>query len=491
MTDPRKPRAPQRLGHEFEEVVVDTQPLAVVLLSRSIRPFILILGAIAFVLLMRATPPPGLAPVAERALAVFAIAVMYWVTGALPLMVTSLLVIALLGVSGVMPPREAYALFGNEAIFFVLAAFMLAASVNHRGLGRRIALGVFAKFATTARSLVLCVYLLGALMSLVIPEHAVATMLFPIVLDVVARMELKPGRSRLATALFLAMAWGVNIGGIATLLGGARAPLALGILSETTGTTISFMQWSLATAPLVGLLLAVGYVVLRIYFPPDQNTLGASVQNLREQAASLGRVTLEERVLGIILIATILAWVVGSRTYGYAGIAIFAVVALFVFNLLSWHEVEEYVNWGIILMYGGAIALGSALNHTGAAAFLAHLTLGHMDSPALMIAVLSLVAIGLGEILSHSAVVAALVPVGLGLAHQFGLDARALTLVVAVPAGLTFVMPLGTPANALAHSSGYLRTRELLLPGAIMILSAWIGLNLVTRYYWPILGFAT
>ncbi len=489
MNEPRK-TARGRLGHEFEEIVVDTRPLAVVLLSRSIRPFILILGALAFAALMRATPPPGLTPVAERALAVFAIAVIYWITGALPLMVTSLLVIALLGVSGVMPPREAYALFGNEAVFFVLAAFMLAAAVNHRGLGRRIALSVFARFARNARSLVLCVYLLGAFMSFVIPEHAVAAMLFPIVLDIVARMNLEPGRSRLATALFLAMAWGVNIGGIATLLGGARAPLALGILSEATGRTISFMQWSLATAPLVALLLGAGYVVLRIYFPPDQAALGASAKELREQAASLGRVTLEERVLAVILSVTILAWIVGSRTYGYAGIAIFAVVALFVFNLLSWHEVEEYVNWGIILMYGGAIALGSALNHSGAAAFLAHRTLGQMNSPFLMIAVLSLVAIGLGEMLSHSAVVAALVPVGLGLAHQFGLDARALTLAVAMPAGLTFILPVGTPANALAHSSGYLRTRELLLPGAIMILSAWLGLNLAIRYYWPILGFA-
>jgi sodium-dependent dicarboxylate transporter 2/3/5 len=487
VSDPRKTPA-GRLGHEFEGIVVDTRPLAVVLLSRSVRPFILVLGALAFAALVRAAPPSGLTPVAERALAVFALAVTYWISGALPLMVTSLLVIALLGASGVMPAREAYALFGNEAVFFILAAFMLAAAVNHRGLGRRIALSVFARFAATAGSLVPSVYLLGAFMSFVIPEHAVAAMLFPIVLDIVAQMDLGPGRSRLATALFLAMAWGVNIGGIATLLGGARAPLALGILSEATGRTISFTEWSLATAPLVAFLLAAGYVVLRVYFPPERNALADCAKGLREQAASLGRVTLEERVLGVILGVTILAWIVGSRTYGYAGIAIFAVVALFVFNLLSWQEVEEYVNWGIILMYGGAIALGGALNHTGAAAFLAHRTLGQMKSPSLMIAVLSLLAIGLGEMLSHSAVVAALVPVGLGLARQLGLDARTLTLAVAVPAGLTFILPLGTPANALAHSSGYLRKRELLLPGAIMILCAWLGLNFAIRFYWPILG---
>ncbi|HKV54366.1 MAG TPA: SLC13 family permease, partial [Candidatus Binataceae bacterium] len=228
--------------HQLEEVIVDTRPIAVVLLSRSVRPFILLAGALAFVILARAAPPPGLSVVAERALAVFALAVIYWVTGALPLMVTSLLIIVLLGLSGVLPARSAYALFGNEAVFFVLAAFMLAAAVSHRGLGRRIALAVFGRFGRTPGSLLASVYLLSALMSFVIPEHAVAAMVFPIVLDLVGSMDLRAGRSRYATALFLAMAWGVNIGGVATLLGGARGPLALGILNEATGDTISFLR---------------------------------------------------------------------------------------------------------------------------------------------------------------------------------------------------------------------------------------------------------
>ena len=155
-------------------------------------------------------------------------------------MVTSLLVIVLLGLSGVMPQRQAYALFGNEAMFFILAAFMLAAAVNHRGLGRRVALTVFSRFGRTPRSLVGSICLLSVLMSFVIPEYAVAAIVFPIVLDLANTMNLVPGRSRYATALFLAMVWGTNIGGIATLLGGARATLALGMLSEATGQTILF-----------------------------------------------------------------------------------------------------------------------------------------------------------------------------------------------------------------------------------------------------------
>jgi solute carrier family 13 (sodium-dependent dicarboxylate transporter), member 2/3/5 len=479
-----------RVPHELEEVVVDTRPLALVLLSRSVRPFILIAGAAAFAFLAQATPARGLDVVAERALAVFAIAVIYWVTGVLPLMVTSLLVIVLLGVSGVMPARSAYALFGNETIFFILAAFMLAAAVNHRGLGRRIALRIFGRFGRTPDALVGSIYASSALMSFVIPEHAVAAMVFPIIMDLADSMELKPGRSRYATAMFLAMAWGVDIGGVATLLGGARGPLALGIMGEATGATISFLRWSLATIPLVAILLIVGYLVLAAYFPSDLDSIEQSVRELDRGTAELGRMRFEEKAVAVILALTVLAWFLGSATYGLAGIAILAVVALFVFNLLSWHEVEEYVNWGIILMYGGAIALGAALNRTGAAAYLANSTLGHTQSPTTMLAILSVVALLAGEALSHSAVVAALLPVGLGLAHRFGLDVRAVTLAVAIPAGLTFVLPVGTPAIALAYSTGYLRTRELLVPGALMWLCAWLGLNLMIHLYWPLIGLA-
>ena len=479
-------RAP--LPHELEEVVIDTRPIALILLSQSVRPFMLIAGAAAFVIIATAAPAHGLSVVAQRALAVFAIAVIYWVTGALPLMVTSLLVIVLLGVSGVMPPKNAYALFGNETIFFLLSAFMLAAAVNHRGLGKRIALGIFGRFGRTPAALVRAIYLLSVAMSFLIPEHAVAAMVFPIVLDLAASMKLEPGRSRYATAMFLAMAWGVNIGGIGTLLGGARGPLALGILGEATGQSISFLRWSLATVPLVAILLVAGYFVLARYFRSETVSVEDSVAELGRRYAELGRMKFEEKAVAAILALTVMAWLFGSTRFGLAGIAILAVVALFVFNLLSWHEVEEYVNWGIILMYGGAIALGSALDHSGAAAYLASATLGRTQSPALMLAILSLITLLSAEALSHSAVVAALLPVGLGLARRFGIAPRSITLTVAVPAGLTFVLPVGTPSIALAYSSGYLRTRELLGAGALMWLCAWLGLNLIVHLYWPLIG---
>lgn len=470
------------------DVEIDTRPLALVLLSRSLRFLLLIIGAVVFFLILRASPPSGLSQAGERALAVFALCVIYWVTGALPLVITGLLAIVLLGMCGVMSPRTAYSLFGSEAVFFVLAAFMLAAAVNYRGLGRRLALTVFSRYGKTPHGLIRAVYLLSALMSFLIPEHAVAAIVFPIVLSLVNSLEPAARRTRFPTALFLAMAWGTNIGGIATLLGGARGPLALGILTEATGVTISFIHWSAATIPLVALLLTVGYLVLTSFFAFEPVNVEGSVAAIADRKTQLGRITLQETTVALVLGVTVVAWSLFSSRLGLAGIAILAVVALFVFDLLSWQEVEGHVNWGIILMYGGAIALGSALERSKAAAFIAQAIASQTRSPVVLLAILSLAAQFLGETLSHSAVVASLLPVGLGLASHFGLDLRALTLAITLPAGLTYIMPVSTPANALAYSGGYLRTRDLLLPGLIMILASWVGLNLVMHLYWPLIG---
>jgi sodium-dependent dicarboxylate transporter 2/3/5 len=164
-------------------------------------------------------------------------------------------------------------------------------------------------------------------------------------------------------------------------------------------------------------------------------------------------------------------------------------VLLFVLDLVRWREVEEYVNWGIILMYGGAIALGAACSKTGAAQWVSQQTISvWAGSPATTVAIISGLSIVLTELLSNAAVVALLMPVTLGVAVEFQMDPRIMALVVAVPAGLGFTMPIGTPANAIAYSSGYLRMRDMVVPGAILAFSSWLVFNVVANLYWPWLG---
>jgi solute carrier family 13 (sodium-dependent dicarboxylate transporter), member 2/3/5 len=471
------------------EFVVDTRPLWVILLGRSIRPLMLLGTALVYWYVASRDPPEGLSLPALRALAVFAVCLILWVTSLLPLMVTGILAIILLPLSGAMPAKEAYGLFGNEAVFFILGVFILAACLMQSGLSARIALQILRRFGHSPRTLLLGIFLLNAVLSFFMSEHAVAAMNFPIIVEIVSVLRLRPHRSNYARALFLAMAWGTTIGGVATLLGGARAPLALGILREATGQSFSFTEWAVANLPIVGLMLVIGFIIINVFFPLDVKSIREADALIEQKALALGRMSYQEKALATIMALTLMGWIIGGEEFGLANIALAAVVLLFVLNLAQWREVENYVNWGIILMYGGAIALGAAVSKTGAAPWVSKQTISlWADGPETVVWILSGLSIVLTELLSNSAVVALLMPVTLGVAAEFHMNPAIMALVVAVPAGLGFTMPIGTPANAIAYSSGYLRMRDMMIPGVILAVASWLVFNLVANLYWPLIG---
>ncbi len=471
------------------DVRIDTRPMRLILLERSVRPLVLLGAALLFWLITSLEVPEGLTPEGLRAIAVFSVCLVLWVTSTLPLVVTSILAIVLLPLAGVMPASRVYALFGNEAVFFILGVFILAASLMKSRLSTRLALVTLRRFGNTPHQLLVSIFLLNAFMSFFMSEHAVAAMNFPIILEIVSVLRLAPRRSNYGRALFLAMAWGTTIGGVATLLGGARAPLALGMVREATGQTFTFAQWAAANLPIVAVMLLVGYVVITRFFPIDVVSIREADELLEQRALALGRMSVREKAIAVIMILTLLGWIVGGEEYGLASVALAAVVALFVLGLVRWEDVEEYVNWGILLMYGGAIALGAAVSSSGAALWISQQTISRWVVTApMVVAVISGMSIILTEAMSNSAVVALLMPLTMGIAADYGIEPRVMALVVSVPAGLGFTLPIGTPANAIAYSSGYLSIRDMMIPGAVLAVSSWVVFNLVARWYWPLLG---
>jgi solute carrier family 13 (sodium-dependent dicarboxylate transporter), member 2/3/5 len=473
------------------EVVVDTRPMWRILIGRTYRPVVLLCGAAAFLAIDAMPTPAGLTPVGQKALAIFVLCVVYWVTNVMPLMITSLLVMVMLPTMGVLKARDAYALFGNEAVFFILGAFILAAALMKCGLSTRIAIAILNRFGHTPRTLLLSMFLLNALMSFFMSEHAVAAMTFPITVEIASVLRLDPRRSNYARALFLTLAWGTSIGGIATLLGGGRAPLALGMLREATGgaETYSFAEWTLAAWPIVAVLLVVGWTLISRFFPIDITSVRDADAVIEQKSLRMGRPSLREQAIGSIMVGTLLAWILAGEEFGLATIALSASVLIFALGILTWGDIEKYVNWGVLLMYGGAIALGSALYRSGAAEWMATALVRNMGvSPVALVALLAAISILLTEAISNSAVVALLLPVAFGIAQTHGIDPRVMAPAIALPAGLAFTLPVGTPANAIAYSSGYLRLRDMLLPGAILSLCAWGTFVLVAVYYWPLIG---
>jgi len=471
------------------QFVVDTRPLWVLVLARSRRLISLVAGVLLFWWIFSAETPAGLTREGQKALAIFALCVFYWVFDVFPLMITSLLAIVLLPLTGVLTSREAYAQFGNEAVFFILGAFILAAAMMRSGLSARLALWVLRRYGHRPVTMLRAVFLVNGILSFFMSEHAVAAMTFPTVVEVAAALRLVRGRSHYGRALFVSMAWGTSIGGVATLLGGARAPLALGILREVTGKSYSFVEWAAANLPLVLVLLALGWGIIRLFFPLDLADVSPAERALEEKFLALGRMTLQERLVGAVMAVTVGLWIALGEEYGLANIALGAVVALFALRVVRWRDVEGYVNWGLILMYGGAICLGSTLSRTGAAAWVAKETIAIWASgPASLVFCLSAAAIAITEVMSNSATVAILMPVALAAAGPFGVDPRVMAPVIAVPAGLSFLLPIGTPANAIAYSSGFLRLRDMAVPGLLLNLTALAVFNLLVWWYWPLLG---
>ncbi len=190
-----------------------------------------------------APTPEGLTREGQNAIAIFALCFVLWVGNALPLSVTSLFAIVLLPTLRVIPATRSFELFGSPVVFFILGAFILAAAMMRSGLSTRLALAFLRRFGGSARSLLAGVIFSGGFLAFWMPEHAVAALLFPIVLEIVRALDLKPVKSGYGRALFLALAWGAGVGGVATFLGGARAPLALGILRQHYDMTIPFLDW--------------------------------------------------------------------------------------------------------------------------------------------------------------------------------------------------------------------------------------------------------
>ena len=468
---------------------IDTRPIWQIVMGRTLRyqllAGLLILTVIAYSL----TPPSGLSEAGYHSLVLFAVTIVLWVSGLLPIAVTALHSMVMLPLAGILPAKQTYALFGNEAVFFILGAFILAAAMTGTGLSSRLARAMLARFGRTPRKLAITVYLLAAGLSFCMSEHAVAAMLFPVVFEISESLGLKTGKSNYAKLLFMAIAWGCIIGGIATFLGGARAPLAVQLLNEGSGLSFSFMEWTLAAITIVAPLLVIGYLLLERFFPIDITDVEGGLKLLNRKRLEIGRPGANEIITAVVMALTIAAWMLFGRQLGLASIALIATAILFAFRVVSWDKIEEYVNWGIILMYGGSIALASALEKTGAALWIVNKGLGVVSpEPFVVIAVISLVSIILTECISHAAVVAILMPIGLGLAHGIGIDPKIMTLAIALPAGLAYCLPMGTPATAIVYGSGHLSSREIIIPGALIMTISWLLFLASVRFVWPLIG---
>ncbi|MFW6294668.1 MAG: SLC13 family permease, partial [Halanaerobium sp.] len=458
-------------------------------MSKYFKEIIKYIGIIFFIILLTMPPLVGLNPEGQRALAVFVLVLSFWVTHVLPLSVTSLLGIALLPLLNVMSIEYTFSLFGSKAIFFILGALILASGLYQTGLGSRLAFKIISFSGNSPIKLLYGILFTAAFLSLIMPEHAVAALLFPIVLEIAVSLDLRPLESNYGKLLFLTMAWGTVIGGITTYLGGARNLLAVGLLEKHYGITIGFFEWIKYSWPLPFLLLIVFALIITKFADIDINDTSRSLKKLKAKSEAKGNLSASEKRLIVILGAVVFSWLFLSNLINIAVTAILGGVLIVAFKVVSWKEVEEYVNWGVILMYGGAIVVASSLVETGVTDWMAERFFSQIElAPILFIFLLAVFTSILTEGVSNIASVAVILPLAFSAAEAYSLNPILLTLSVALSGGLAFLLPMGTPPNAIAFSSGYYEIRDALKWGLLLKVIGWIIYVIVARFYWPLIG---
>ncbi len=464
----------------------------------------LVLGAAGFALLLAAPPLPGLSAEGQRALAAAVLMAVWWISEAVPIYATALLPWVLFPLLGLGGPGELARAYGHHLIFLFLGGFLLAAALQRWGVHEHLALAVLARLGAAPRRLVLGVMLATALLSMWISDTAATLVMLPLALGLVAELE---GQGRLpeglAPCLMLGVAYAALIGGMATLVGTPPNLVFAGMMERLfpEAPPIGFLDWMLVGLPASALFLPLAWLYLtRVAFrlpgrPPAGGEGAAALLARRRQA--LGPMAPGARRAALVFALTALAWVsrrgldlgpvhwpgwqglLGLKEVGDATVAVAGALLLFLLPagggrrraLLSWEEAAG-IPWGVLLLFGGGLALADAVRASGLAAWLAHALepLAGLH-PLLMVLAVCLAMTFLTELTSNTAVTTVFLPVLAAAAVAGGMDPRLLMVPAALSASCAFMLPVATPPNAIAFASGRIRARQMARVG--------LGLNLI------------
>jgi solute carrier family 13 (sodium-dependent dicarboxylate transporter), member 2/3/5 len=465
----------------------------------------LVAGPVLAVLVYRLLIDAGSQPLGSDGRAVAALAVwmaVWWLTEAVHVSVTALLPIAVLPLTGGQEVAEATAPYANPLIFLFLGGFVLALSMQRWGLDERIALLTIRLVGERPAQLVGGFMVATAVMSMWVSNTATVAMLLPIALSVAALVDRlhddgPAGQQlgdRFVVCLLLGIAYAASIGGLGTLIGTPPNLFVASYLRETLGVDISFVEWMAFGVPLVMVFLPLAWLLLtRLLFRLPTDPIVGAQDFARTRTQALGAPSRGEWATFVVFCLTASAWVfrpllVELEVFGVqplagltdTGIAVVAALALFVVPVdvhartfvMEWRTAQR-LPWGVLLLFGGGLSLAHAIETTGVGEWIGRGVAEVGPWPVIaLVALTTLVVVGLTELTSNTATTAAFVPVVAGVAPALGMDPVLLVVPVALAASAAFMMPVATPPNAIVFGSG-----RLPLPS---MLRAGLWLNLLT-----------
>jgi sodium-dependent dicarboxylate transporter 2/3/5 len=451
-----------------------------------------IVGGVALLFgIMRLVPAPeGLSDGAWAVAAVAAAMAVLWLTEPLPLAMTAVLPFLLLPGLGVMGPAEVAGLYWSPILFLVLGGALVAIAVEAHGLHRRLALAIVRRAPASPRGLLLAFMAATALLSMLVSNTATALIMMPVALAVAGSLSsagasgpgrTADGRPALVAATVLGVAYAANIGGLGTLVGTPTNAISVAIIERSLGIEVTFLTWLAFGLPLVLLAIpAVGLLLVAV--------LGVPAARLDRQALSAligeqGPLGADERRLLPLLALLLIGWIVLPLLLPVVGIPptddgiVAMAIALLLFlvpsasggALLDWQVARARVPWDILLLFGGGLALAGAITESGLAAWLGQemQALGGLD-PMLLALIVVAVVVLVTEFASNVAAASAFMPVVAAIALETGNAPLPLVMAAAFAATWGFMMPSGTPPNAIAYATGKVSIREMVRAGALV-----------------------
>ena len=440
-------------------------------------------GPILFALIYFFVKPEEMNPQAITVSAITVWIAIWWVTEAVPLPVTSLLPIILFPLLGILSLSTTTSSYGDPIVFLYIGGFLLAIAIEKTGLHQRIALNIIRGMGTKLSMIILGFMISTGFISMWISNTATAIMMLPIGLAVIRTTSIgnEKDNPHFSKALMLSIAYAASIGGLGTLIGTPPNIVFAGLMKEMYNTDISFIQWFMIGFPIAVLLtVASWWYLTHIAYPLGSTRLTGEQAAIGQKMILLGPVTKAERRVAVVFVCVAVAWIIRSfvlqkwiPSIDDTIIAMMGGVILFLLpsgekkagRLLNWDDASK-LPWGIILLFGGGLAIAEAFEATGLALWIGNNMTGLslFGTFALVLFIVAIVNF-LTEFTSNLATVTMILPVLAPIAVSAGIHPFMLMVGATLAASCGFMMPAGTPPNAIAFGSGYLSIWDMVKNG--------------------------
>lgn len=494
MTTPSSTDANTETAHESAPGMLAPAENRKVLLRKRIG---LILGVIAAVAVYLAMPQ-DLAQPARATAAIAVLMAAWWMTEAIPLAATALLPLLLFPALGVSTIKETAPPYADPIIFLFMGGFFLALALQRWNLHRRIALATVLLVGTKPKQLIAGFMIATGFLSMWVSNTATAVMMLPIgisVLTLVANLDKdKKAPKNFSIALMLGIAYSASIGSLGTIIGTPPNALMVGYMAETHDVNIGFGEWMLVGVPLAVVFMGVAWYLLTcVIFKPEITEIPGGKEMIQREYKLLGRMSMGEKQVLAIFVLAAASWITvpllwPDSNFADAVIAMGVAVLLFVVPanikkgvpLLDWSTAKE-LPWDILILFGGGLALSSRFTATGLSEWIGTKVAG-LEALPLVLIVLAIAALvlGLTELTSNTATAATFLPLIGGVALGLGVDPMLLVIPVAIAATCAFMLPVATPPNAIAFSSGHVEIVHMVKAGVWLNLIALVLTTLVT-----------